>query len=155
MTQQQNTSILRVMHEVCCGHDVHKELINACLITTDENGHEDSELKVFQTFSDDLCRLRDWLLDHNCPIIAMESTGIYWRPLHNILEGFFEVIHLANIFIIRHALVNNHGLARLESHARIKEIQHGWHGLVVSLVSFEDFMAQRETARFTTKPTKT
>ncbi len=48
MTQQQNTSILRVMHEVCCGHDVHKELINACMITTDENGQEDSELKVFQ-----------------------------------------------------------------------------------------------------------
>jgi transposase len=92
MTQQQNTSILRVMHEVCCGLDVHKELINACLITTDENGHEDSELRVFQTFTDDLCRLRDWLLDHNCPIIAMESTGIYWRPVHNILEGFFEVI---------------------------------------------------------------
>ena len=92
MTQQQNTSILRVMHEVCCGLDVHKKLINACLITTDENGQEDSELKVFQTFTDDLYRLRDWLLDHNCPIVAMESTGIYWRPVHNILEGFFEVI---------------------------------------------------------------
>jgi transposase len=92
MTQQQNTSILRVMHEVCCGLDVHKELINACLITTDENGQEDSELKVFQTFTDDLYRLRDWLVDHNCPIVAMESTGIYWRPVHNILEGIFEVI---------------------------------------------------------------
>jgi len=92
MTLGQNTSILRVMHEVCCGLDVHKELINACVITTNENGHEDSELKVFQTFTDDLFRLRDWLLDHNCPIIAMESTGIYWRPVHNILEGFFEVI---------------------------------------------------------------
>jgi transposase len=92
MTQQQNTSILRVMHAVCCGLDVHKELINACLITTDENGQEEIEFIVFQTFTDDLCRLRDWLLDHNCPIVAMESTGIYWRPVHNILEGLFEVI---------------------------------------------------------------
>ena len=92
MAQQQNTSILRVMHEVCCGLDVHKKLINACLITTDENGQEDSELRVFQTFTDDLYRLRDWLLDHNCPIVAMESTGIYWRPVHNILEGLFEII---------------------------------------------------------------
>ncbi len=92
MTQAQDTSILRVMHEVCCGLDVHKEVINACLITTDQTGHEQSELEVFQTFTDDLVRLKDWLLDHNCPIVAMESTGIYWRPVHNILEGFFEVI---------------------------------------------------------------
>lgn len=37
-------------------------------------------------------RLRDWLLDHECPVAAMESTGIYWRPVHNILEGFVQVI---------------------------------------------------------------
>ena len=54
MTQHQDTSISRVMHNVCCGLDVHNKLINACLITTDENGQEDSQLKVFQTFTDDL-----------------------------------------------------------------------------------------------------
>lgn len=92
MTRGQDTAILRVMHEVCCGLDVHKEMINACLIITGENGQEHSELRVFQTFTDDLIRLRDWLVECNCPIVAMESTGIYWRPVHNVLEGLFEVI---------------------------------------------------------------
>lgn len=92
MAQSQDTAILRVMHEVCCGLDVHKQVIHACLITEDENGQEHSELRVFQTFTDDLIRLKDWLVECNCPIVAMESTGVYWRPVHNILEGFVEVI---------------------------------------------------------------
>jgi len=73
-------------------------------------------LRVFQTFTDDLCRLRDWLLDHNCPIIAMESTGIYWRPVHNILEGFFEVIPIDRLieipginFISAYAIISETG----------------------------------------------
>ena len=40
----------------------------------------------------DLIRLREWLLEHECPIVAMESTGVYWRPVHNIIEGYVKVM---------------------------------------------------------------
>ncbi len=46
----------------------------------------------FETFTDDLIKLRNWLLEKECPIVAMESTGPYWTPIHNILEGYFQVI---------------------------------------------------------------
>jgi transposase len=95
MPPRKNTTVLSVMHEVCCGLDVHKESISACLITADSDGEEIYEMEVFGTFTDDLLRLRDWLLHHKCPIVALESTGIYWRPVHNILEAHLDVV-LAN-----------------------------------------------------------
>jgi transposase len=75
--------------------DVHKKSISACIIFPDNNGEEKHEIKVFSTFTDDLARLKDWLIEHECPVVAMESTGIYWRPVHNVLEGTFQVV-LAN-----------------------------------------------------------
>jgi hypothetical protein len=45
------------------------------------------EVNEFETFTDDLIRMRSWLCEHDCPIVAMESTGIYWKPIHNVLEG--------------------------------------------------------------------
>ena len=80
------------MHEVCCGLDVHKESISACLLFPNELGGQESECQVFATFTDDLTRLRDWLVTQGCPIVAIESTGIYWRPVHNVLEGYVEVV---------------------------------------------------------------
>jgi transposase len=55
-------------------------------------GKEKFIIQEFSTFTDDLFSFRDWLLIHNCPILAMESTGVYWHPVHNILEGYVEVI---------------------------------------------------------------
>jgi transposase len=75
--------------------DVHKKSISACVIFPDNNGEEKHEIKVFGTFTDDLMRLKEWLIEHDCPVVAMESTGIYWRPVHNVLEGTFQVV-LAN-----------------------------------------------------------
>jgi transposase len=56
------------------------------------NGVDRHEIKVFGTFTGDLMRLRAWLLDHDCPVVAMESTGIYWRPVHNVLEDSVGVV---------------------------------------------------------------
>lgn len=94
--------ILSVIHPICCGLDVHKGKISACLITTDNAGKEQYEIREVGTFTDELTELREWLLANNCPIVAMESTGIYWRPVHNILEGYLEVIlvnarHVKNV----------------------------------------------------------
>jgi transposase len=83
---------LDVMHPVCCAMDVHKQTISACLITVDKKGAPEMELRDFGTFTDDLVELKQWLLSRGCPIVAMESTGIYWRPVHNILEDCFQII---------------------------------------------------------------
>ena len=95
MTRKDDSRIIRVVHPICCGLDVHKESVSACVIFPDSNGQEQHEIKVFGTFTDDLKQLRQWLLDHECPVVAMESTGVYWRPVHNVLEQTVQVV-LAN-----------------------------------------------------------
>jgi len=102
MARKKNSPIVEVMHPNCCGLDVHKQIISACLITVDDNGKEQFEIMEFGTFTKDLVKLRDWLSESGCPIVAMESTGVYWRPVHNVLEGFMEVVlvnarHLKNV----------------------------------------------------------
>ena len=92
MTQSEDSRIIKIVHPICCGMDVHKKSISACIIYPDENGEEKHEIKVFQTFTDSLMRLKDWLIECECPVVAMESTGIYWRPVHNVLEGTFQVV---------------------------------------------------------------
>jgi transposase len=95
MARKDDSRIIRIVHPICCGLDVHKESVSACVIFPDSNGEEQHEIKVFGTFTDDLKQLRQWLLDHECPVVAMESTGVYWRPVHNVLEQTVQVV-LAN-----------------------------------------------------------
>ena len=83
MTRREDSKIIKIVHPICCGLDVHKESISACVLYLDGDGVDRHEIKVFGTFTDELIRLRAWLLDHECPVVAMESTGIYWRPVHN------------------------------------------------------------------------
>ena len=64
MTRSKDTTVVTVLHPICCGLDVHKEFVTACLVTTDCLGQETSVLESFGTFTDDLVRLRDWLLEH-------------------------------------------------------------------------------------------
>jgi transposase len=91
MTTVHDTTFLTVLHLICCGLDVHKEFVTACLVITDGDGRSRQILERFKTVTEDLIRLREWLLEHECPIVAMESTGVYWRPVHNILEGYLKV----------------------------------------------------------------
>ncbi len=102
MTQKDDATFISIVHKVCCGLDVHKKIISACLIFIDEFGKEQHEIREFGTFTNELLELRDWLIDNNCPIVAMESTGVYWRPIHNVIEGHLEVIlvnarHIKNV----------------------------------------------------------
>jgi len=71
-------------------------------MTTNSSDEETLLLETFGTFTDDLIRLREWLLGHECPVVALESTGVYWRPVHNILEGYLNVVlvnarHIKNL----------------------------------------------------------
>src|SRR6266545_1803040 len=71
----------------CCGIDVHAKSLVACLIKQGK-----MESRTFSTMTDDWLRLRDWLTQAGCTHVAIESTGVYWRPVFNILEGTLEVI---------------------------------------------------------------
>ena len=62
--------------------DVHKKEIVACVITSDGK-----EIKKFETMTEELFKMSDWLLDQGCTHVAMESTGVYWKPVYNLLEG--------------------------------------------------------------------
>jgi transposase len=114
MAHQHDSGIVSVVHPICCGLDVHKTEISACLLLPDENGQVETVIEAFGTFTDDLVKLGDWLREPDCPVVAMESTGIYWRPVHNLLEGHVEVIlfnarHIQNVQAVKLILPTANG----------------------------------------------
>ncbi|HEV7378007.1 MAG TPA: IS110 family transposase [Pyrinomonadaceae bacterium] len=78
---------MEVLYASCCGIDVHAKMLVACLIKSGQK-----ETRTFETLTDDLLRLLDWLVAEGCTHVAIESTGVYWRPVFNILEGSVEVM---------------------------------------------------------------
>jgi transposase len=83
---------MQIVYERCAGLDVHKKSVMACLITPAANGQRRKERQTFSTMTADLVRLREWLTEQQCSQVAMESTGVFWRPIFNILEGHVEVM---------------------------------------------------------------
>lgn len=81
-----------VIYSCCCGLDVHKKTVAACLITSTEGPEPVKEIRTFRTMTADLLALADWLQEAGCTHVAMESTGVYWRPVYNLLEGQFELL---------------------------------------------------------------
>jgi len=80
--------------EICCGLDIHKENIVACLLTGATDVKPSSEIRTFSTMIHGLKELKAWLNDHNCQHAAMESTGIYWIPVYETLESDSENMDL-------------------------------------------------------------
>jgi len=72
---------MEVVYSHCCGLDVHKKNIVACVVTPDGK-----EIRTFSTMTDDLISMVDWLKDKGCTHVAMESTGSFWKPIFNLLE---------------------------------------------------------------------
>ena len=85
---------MHVVYSSCCGLDVHKRSITACLLLSGSGGKGHHEIRRFGTMTRDLLELADWLQCHHVTHVAMESTGVYWKPVWNILEGQFEVVLL-------------------------------------------------------------
>ncbi len=83
---------MEIVHERCCGLDVHKKTVVACLLVPDKQGKVQKTIRTFGTVTADLLGLADWLLQAGCTHIAMESTGVYWKPIYNVLEGQLEVL---------------------------------------------------------------
>src|SRR4030042_787072 len=82
---------MEVVYKRCSGLDVHKETVVACIMIR-EGGQVQKEIRMFRTMTSDLIVLHDWLQAHGVTHVAMESTGVYWQPVFNLLEGSFEVL---------------------------------------------------------------
>lgn len=78
--------------ERCCGLDVHKETIAACVRIVDRSGAVTQHVQTFRTTAADLVVLRDWLAAHGVTQVAMESTGVYWKPVFYALESDFTCL---------------------------------------------------------------
>jgi len=85
---------MNVVHERCCGIDVHQAKLAVCVSIREEGKHETHRL-LCGTTTGELLRLVDWLHGHGVTHVAMEATGVYWKPVWHLLEGQFELL-LAN-----------------------------------------------------------
>jgi len=84
--------MLRIVYQICCGMDVHKSFLVACIATTNGQGVTTYKSKRFSTFTGDLRRCAVWLAENNCMDVCMESTGKYWIPIYNILEPTCKIV---------------------------------------------------------------
>lgn len=88
---------MEVLHRRCCGLDVHKQTVVACVLTPKKR-----ETLTFSTMTGDLIKLKEWLLERKVTHVAMESTGVYWKPIYNVLEEDFTLLlvnaqHIKNL----------------------------------------------------------
>lgn len=89
---------MQILYPRCAGLDVHKDTIVTCVRCVSAPEHH--EVRSFPGTTTGLLALSDWLTEHACTHIAMEATGVYWKPVWHILEGHFELV-LANAQHIR------------------------------------------------------
>lgn len=84
--------MLKIVYPICCGMDVHKNFVVACITATDDKGVTAYKKKRFSTFTSDLRRCASWLAENNCTDVCMESTGKYWIPIYNTLESTCQIV---------------------------------------------------------------
>lgn len=84
--------MLKIVYPICCGMDVHKSFLVACIALTNNQGVTTYVTKRFSTFTGDLRKCSAWLASHNCKNVCMESTGKYWIPIYNILESTCNIV---------------------------------------------------------------
>ena len=83
---------MKVKYEYCCGIDVHKKNVVVCVIVPGADGQAVKETRTFETMTSDLEALANWLKERAVRQVVMESTGVYWKPVFNLLDGRFEVL---------------------------------------------------------------
>src|SRR6059036_605313 len=83
---------MEVVHERCCGLDVHKETVVACVVVPGTGKQPHKEIRTFNTMTADLLELADWLTAQGVTHVALESTGVYWKAPWNILESSFTLL---------------------------------------------------------------
>ncbi len=95
--------MLGIVYPICCGIDVHKSFLVACIASTNSQGVTIYKSKRFSTFTGDLRRCAEGLAKNNCKDVCMESTGKYWFPIYDILNPACNIVlaHLKYVKAIR------------------------------------------------------
>src|SRR5260370_11729687 len=83
---------MQVVHARCAGMDVHKKSVYGCDICCGRDGEKQQRVRKFGTMNTDLLQLADWLREQEVTNVAMEATGVYWRPVWAVLQGHFELL---------------------------------------------------------------
>jgi transposase len=83
---------MEILYTNCAGLDVHKKTVKVCLLTRTSDGQLHKEFRTYLTTTEELLQLGDWLKEQGCTHIAFEATGVYWKPVFNLLEGRFQVL---------------------------------------------------------------
>ena len=83
--------MMKLKYSICCGLDVHKNVIVATIVITNNDGISEYKQKSFSTINSDIQRFHNWLIENNCFHVCMESTGKYWIPIFNYLENDINV----------------------------------------------------------------
>ena len=92
---------MEVLYPRCAGVDVHKKTVVACARIA-RGGEVDQYVRTFATTTGGLCELLDFLQEHSCTDVAMEASGVYWKPIWHVIEGSFELVlgnasHIRNV----------------------------------------------------------
>jgi transposase len=114
-----------VLHRCCAGLDVHKRTVVACVRRVDPAGKVSKTIKTFPTMTTDLLALSDWLAVQGVAVVAMESTGSYWKPVFNLLESRFEVVlvnahHIKNVPGRKTDVKDSEWIAQLLQHGLLR-----------------------------------
>ena len=83
---------MEVVYERCCGLDIHKQTVVACVVVPGTGKQPHKEIRTFNTMTADLLKLADWLTAQSVTHVALESTGVYWKAPWNVLEGSFTLL---------------------------------------------------------------
>lgn len=132
---------MEVIHRRVAGLDVHKRSVSACVRVLDASGRLKKEVRTFETMTDSLRMLRDWLSAQKVTHVAMESTGVYWMPIQNLLEGHFNLV-LCNAKHVKQVPGRKTDIKDCEWLAKLMQ-----HGLLQG--SFVPSRAQRELRELT------
>jgi transposase len=112
--------------EKCCGLDVHQATVVACLLTGKPTQRPKKEVRTFRTVTRELQAMSEWLRAEGCTHVAMESTGVYWKPVYAVLEGGFELVvgnahHIKNVPGRKTDVKDSEWLAELMRHGLIRK----------------------------------
>src|SRR5437667_1390231 len=83
---------MEILYTNCAGLDIHKKIVRVCSLTQTSNGQFHKEFRTYFTTTEELLKLSDWLKEQGCTHVAFEATGVYWKPVFNLLEGNFELL---------------------------------------------------------------
>ena len=138
---------MEILVPVCCGLDVHKASVAACLRRVGPAGRLHQEARRFGTMTADLLALGDWLVAAGCTHVAMESTGVYWKPVFNLLEGRVPHVWVVNARHVK--AVPGRKTDQKDAEWLAQLLQHGL--LKPSFVPPAPVRALREVTRYRTQ----